>query len=104
MEEPKQMVKDYASIGKIVELIHKNHYTDEKLLRLGYMPTDIEEARVRIIMTNGTIKKCPQCGIKAKYFVNKEKCFACSEIEKRRVAIRQEMRLKQQQQRNVAHA
>ena len=96
------MPKDYKSIGKIVELIHKNHYTDQKLLQLGYMPTDVEEARVRIIMCNGTSKKCPKCGIVSKYFVKKDECFACSEIEKRRLAIRQEMRLKQQ--RNLASA
>lgn len=99
------MVKDYKAIGKIVELIVKHYYTDERLYALGYYHTDIEEARVRVLMKKREEKRCPCCGILSVNYPEPDRCFACVEIENRRVAIRQEMRLKQQQQqRNVAHA
>lgn len=97
------MVKDYQAIGKIVELIIKNHYTDERLYALGYYHTDIEEARLRILMKKREPKRCPCCGILSIQFVQPDKCFACEEIEKRRSVIRQETRIKQQERNQLAH-
>jgi hypothetical protein len=98
------MVKDYKTIGRIVDLIEKKFYSDEKLLKMGFTMCDLDEARFRIWMRKKTPRRCPCCGIKSVQFVSPDKCFACEQIDTRQFVIKQEMKRKRQQQRNVASA
>jgi hypothetical protein len=98
------MVKDYKSIGRIVDLIQKKCYSDEKILSMGFTMCDLDEARFRIWLKKKTPRRCPCCGVLSVQFVQPNKCFACEQIETRQFVIRQEMKYRKQRQRSAAHA
>jgi|694.fasta_scaffold42858_12 hypothetical protein len=98
------MGKDYKAIGRIVDLIEKKFYSDEKLFKMGFTMCDLDEARFRIWMRKKPPRRCPKCNILSVQFVEPNKCYACEQIEMREFAIKQEMKRKRQQQRNLASA